>query len=405
MNTGESFRIALSGVVSNRMRSALTMLGILIGVGAVILLVAVGAGSSASVQKSIQSLGTNTLLVSRQNPRGQGTGTQSRPSQLTLTDVKALQNKDANPDLKLVAPGISATVTGTYDGLTYAPGQFLGTTPGYAEIRNYAVQSGSMFSDDDVANHARNVVIGQTVATNLFNTTDVVGRTVQFNAKNFTVVGLLAAKGSNGAQDQDDVVLAPYTAVQDSLTGNTNNVNNISIEAVSQDQMNAASAEVTATLLQSHGITGTRAADFNVLNQATLLSTSDATTQVFTVLLGAVAGISLLVGGIGVMNIMLVTVTERTREIGIRKAIGARKSAILAQFLIEATLLGLLGGVLGVGVGLGLSHFRVAGITPVVQPYSVVLAFGVAVAVGLFFGIYPANRAASLRPIEALRFD
>jgi len=400
----ESLRIALTGVRTNRLRSALTMLGILIGVGAVILLVAVGAGSSAKVQKQIQSLGTNTLLVSRQNPRGQGNATLSRVSQLTLKDVKALQNTDANPDIKAVAPSISATATGSAGGQTYSPSQFVGTTPAYLEIRNYTVASGSMFTDDSVTSHDKVVVIGQTVATNLFGTTDVVGQAIKFNETSFTVVGLLAAKGSNGAQDQDDIVMAPYTAVQDSLAGNSGNVNNISIEAVSQKQMDAASAEVTATLISSHHITTARA-DFNVLNQATLLSTSDATSRVFTVLLGAVAGISLLVGGIGVMNIMLVTVTERTREIGIRKAIGARRSAILSQFLIEAVLLGLLGGVLGVLAGLIGSHFTIVGVQPVVQPYSVALAFGVAVAVGLFFGIYPANRAAALRPIEALRYD
>ena len=242
--------------------------------------------------------------------------------------------------------------------------------------------------------------------TNLFGTQDPVGATVQFNGIDFHVVGVLTPKGSNGAQDQDDIVITPITAVQDTLAGANAPLSQITIEAKSRGAMTAAADEVTTVLLGTHHITDPTNADFQVLNQATLLSTASSTNSVFTVLLGAVAAISLLVGGIGVMNIMLVTVTERTREIGIRKAIGARRSDILGQFLVEAVLLSLLGGVArrrrSASIG---SQFRIVGVTPVVAWYSVALAFGVAVAVGLFFGLYPANRAASLRPIEALRHE
>ncbi|MEZ5145169.1 MAG: ABC transporter permease [Acidimicrobiales bacterium] len=405
MNLGETLRMAVGGIRANRLRSGLTMLGILIGVGAVILLVAVGAGSSAAVQARIESLGTNTLIVFRQPVRGQGVGTQSRASDLTLDDVKALRNPAAAPDIRSVAPGVSANVTASYQGTTYTPASFVGTTPEYADIRGYSMAVGSFITADDVTSHAKTAVIGQTVAQNLFGTTDVIGKEVKFNNATFTVTGLLAAKGSNGQQDQDDVVLAPYTAVQDSISGQAGTVSNISIQAASQQQMDAAAAETNAIMMSSHRITNPRLVDFRILNQATLLQTSDQTAQVFTVLLGAVAGISLLVGGIGVMNIMLVTVTERTREIGIRKAIGARRGSILGQFLVEAVLLAGAGGVLGVLVGIVGSRVQIVGIQPVVQAYSVVLALGVAIGVGLFFGIYPANRAANLRPIDALRFD
>jgi putative ABC transport system permease protein len=406
---GESFRIAIQGVLANRLRSALTMLGILIGVAAVILLVAVGNGSSQAVQKRIEALGTNGLIVFRQFNRGAGgarNGTQSRPSQLTLNDVKALEDKSANPDLKQIAPAVNVSgATGSYEGNTYSPSSFVGTTPNYEEIRNYSIADGRFFNNEDNSQGAKVVVLGQTVVANLFGVNaNPLGETVQFNRTSFQVIGVLAKKGTNGAQDQDDVVIAPLTTIQENLTGITPNVNQIAIEATSRNVMDAAQAEITSTLLASHKITNGRP-DFNVLNQGTLLDTSNSTNRVFTVLLGAVAAISLLVGGIGVMNIMLVTVTERTREIGIRKAIGAQKRDILSQFLVEAVLLSMLGGIVGVIAGLAGSKFKIVGVAPVVQPYSVFLAFGVAVAVGLFFGLYPANRAASLRPIEALRYE
>jgi putative ABC transport system permease protein len=410
VRAGESFKIAIRAILANGLRSALTMLGILIGVGAVIMLVAVGNGSSVAVQKQIQSLGTNTLIVNRQAGFGPGgrtrTGTISRGTDLTVRDVSALRDRTANPDIKAVAPALNAqSVTAAYQGATYSPAQFIGTSAEYAEIRNYKVASGTFFTNDDVAAHAKVVVLGQTVVTNLFGTgADPIGANVKFGNVSLQVIGMLAPKGTNGAQDQDDVAMAPITTVQDSFAGASTSLNNITIEAKSRKVMDAAAAEVTATLLGTHRITN-GVPDFSVLNQGTLLQTSSSTNRVFTVLLGAVAAISLLVGGIGVMNIMLVTVTERTREIGIRKAIGATKSDILMQFLVEAVLLSLLGGLVGVAAGLVGSHFKVVGVTPVVAPYSVFLAFGVAVVVGLFFGIYPANRAASLRPIEALRYE
>lgn len=409
MRLRENLRFAFGGIVANRLRSALTMLGILIGVGAVILLVAVGTGSSHRVQQQIQSLGTNTLTVFRGGFGGGGRariGTQARGNQLTLKDVKALQSQQNAPDVKSVAPVVNAQVTATYQGATYQPGQFVGTTPNYESIRNYQISSGRFFDQNDETSHARVVVLGATVVTNLFGQgADPVGANVNFGGSTFQVIGVLQSKGTNGLQDQDDVAIAPLTAVQDNLTGNTGNVNQIAIEAVSANTMNAAQSEITSTLVSTHKVTDPTNPGFTVLNQASLLSTSNQTNHVLTVLLGAVAAISLLVGGIGVMNIMLVSVTERTREIGIRKAVGARRSDILVQFLVEAMVLSILGGILGVAAGLIGSHFKIVGVQPLVQAYSVVLAFGVALAVGLFFGIYPASRAARLRPIEALRHE
>ncbi len=409
MRLRENLRFAFGGIVANRLRSALTMLGILIGVGAVILLVAVGTGSSHRVQQQIQSLGTNTLTVFRGGFGGGGrarNGTQARGNQLTLKDVKALQSQQNAPDVKSVAPVVNAQVTATYQGATYQPGQFVGTTPNYKSIRNYQISSGRFFDQNDETSHARVVVLGATVVTNLFGQgADPVGANVNFGGSTFQVIGVLQSKGTNGLQDQDDVAIAPLTAVQDNLSGNTGNVNQIAIEAVSANTMNAAQSEITATLVSTHKVTDPTNPGFTVLNQASLLSTSNQTNHVLTVLLGAVAAISQLVGGIGVMNIMLVSVTERTREIGIRKAVGARRSDILVQFLVEAMVLSILGGILGVAAGLIGSHFKIVGVQPLVQAYSVFLAFGVALAVGLFFGIYPASRAARLRPIEALRHE
>jgi putative ABC transport system permease protein len=419
VNLRESVQIAFRGLSGNLLRSLLTMLGILIGVGSVIVLVAVGNGSSVAVQKQIEGLGTNTLVVMRTRGGfgfgggggfaggGRATnGTQSSVSQLSQKDITALSDKSQAPDLKAIAPVVNVqSATATYNGATYQPSQFIGTNAEYLQIRNYSVASGTAFTDADVTNRVRTVLLGQTVVTNLFGGTSPVGATVQFNGIDYTVSGVLAPKGSNGLQDQDDIVIAPITAVDDTLAGANAALSNITIEATSRSAMTNAADEVTTVLLGTHKITDPTQADFQVLNQATLLSTAGSTNHVFTVLLGAVAAISLLVGGIGVMNIMLVTVTERTREIGIRKAIGARRSDILGQFLVEAVLLCVAGGLLGVAAGLVGSRFRIVGVTPVVAWYSVALAFGVAIAVGLFFGLYPANRAASLRPIEALRHE
>lgn len=410
----ESMRIALHGIRANRLRSGLTILGMAIGVGAVIVLVAVGNGSSKAVQDRISSLGTNTLIVMRQGQfgaggRGQSGAAASRQTSLTMKDVAALRNRTDAPSVAAVAPVVNVSTTGTVDGSTATPGQFVGTSPEYFSIRGYEVGAGSLFTQQDVDTHRKTVVLGQTTMRNLFGeqaqAADVVGREVRFGPATFDVGGVLAPKGSNGLQDQDDVVIAPITAVQDSLSGASGSLSQIAVQATDRESMDAAQAEITAVLLRTHRLTDATSADFQVLNQGTLLQTSDQTSQVFTVLLGTVAAISLLVGGIGVMNIMLVTVTERTREIGLRKAIGAHRSDILTQFLVEAVLLAGLGGVAGVLVGIAGTSFRIVGITPVVSSTSVVVAFGVAAAIGLFFGIYPANRAAGLTPVEALRHE
>ena len=406
MNGLENVRIALRGISANKLRSALTVLGILIGVGAVIILVAVGKGSSTSVQNRIKSLGTNTITVLNRGRFGAGTartGTQSRRIQLTMADVNALQDKTQAPDVLTVSPVTQSSVTATYNGATYSV-QVTGTTPSYLDATDYHVQAGRSLTEDDVTNRSRVAVIGQDAVSNLFpGGVNPIGQRVRFGNATFQVIGVLAKKGSNGFQNQDAVAIAPYTAVQDQLTGGTT-FNQLVVQGKSSGSLTAAQAEIT-NILASRNDTAAANLPFLILNQGSLLQTSNSTNETFTVLLGAVAAISLLVGGIGVMNIMLVTVTERTREIGIRKAIGAHKSVILVQFLVESVLLSLIGGIAGVAVGLIGSQSRIVGVQPVIVPYSIALAFGVALAVGVFFGFYPANRAASLRPIDALRYE
>jgi putative ABC transport system permease protein len=401
----ETLRLALTGIFANKLRSGLTILGMTIGVASVIVLIAVGNGSSRAVAASIEALGTNVLLVEPGFSFG-GTAVTSitAPISLTVADANALESKVAAPDVQAAAPAVTASPTLVYGSTTYSPSQFVGTTPAYATAHDYTVQAGDFFTSAQVSKHDRVVVLGPTVVTNLFDGVDPVGDTIQINGVSFQVVGVTTPKGTNGVTDEDDIAFAPITAVQDTLTG-YGSVDSITVESKSESDLNAAEAEVTSIIEQRHQITDTANPGFRVINQGSLLTASTASSGVFTTLLGEVAAISLLVGGIGVMNIMLVSVTERTREIGIRKAVGARRSDILTQFLTEAVLVSFFGGLAGVALGVIGSQFTIAGVHPAIATYSIFLAFGAAVLTGLFFGTYPAGRAAALRPIEALRFE
>jgi putative ABC transport system permease protein len=431
MNVPEAAHFAWQGVNANKPRSALTTLGILIGVAAVIILVAVGTGSSRSVQAQIDALGSNTLTVQASSTApggrsgtafagpdvviGPGGGadqstsqnaTSTRAPQLTLADAKALAASKEAPDVLGVAPVVNAqSVTATYDGASHSVVTFTGTTPAYLLIDNSSVEYGATFTDADYLEHRRVALLGETVAKDLVgnDVSRLVGRTVQFNGSEFRVAGILKPKGSTGPQDQDDRVIAPLTAVQDTLSG-YGALTAISVKATSADTVADAESEVESILDSRHDVSATDR-DYSVTSASSILSAATSSNRTFTVLLGAVAAISLLVGGIGVMNIMLVTVTERTREIGIKKALGAGRGDIVGQFLTEAVLLSLFGGLVGVVVGVAGSRFTIVGVQPAVAPYSVGLAFAVAVLIGLFFGLYPANRAASLRPIDALRYE
>jgi putative ABC transport system permease protein len=401
----ETLRIAWGGIVTNKLRSSLTILGMTIGVASVIVLIAVGNGSSKAVQSRIQSLGTNVLIVMGGRSRGGARGTTSTSITLTKQDAEALQNPSLAPDVQSSSPVVNASsVKLVFGGTSYEPSSFVGTTPSYLQAHSYKVAEGASFSPEAVSKHERVVVIGQTIVAELFAGQSAVGQSIKLNGSSYQVVGVLASKGSNGATNEDDVVMAPITTVQDSVTG-LGSINSITVEARSQSALNAAESEVSQIIEERHKVKNTSEPGFQVLNQGSLLETSSSTSSVFTTLLGEVAAISLLVGGIGVMNIMLVSVTERTREIGIRKAIGARRSDILTQFLTEALLVSLIGGITGVLVGVLASQFEIAGVKPEVATYSIFLAFGAAALSGLFFGTYPAARAATLRPIEALRFE
>ncbi|MEV7924809.1 MULTISPECIES: ABC transporter permease [unclassified Kitasatospora] len=399
----QMLRFAVGGLAANKVRSALTMLGVLIGVASVILLLAVGNGSSVAVKESITSLGTNSLTVSSGSASG-GARATSSVKKLTVADAKALAADTDSTAIRSVAPVVTTSGTALYGDISYSPGSIVGTYPAYFETANQKVAHGEYFTDDDVLGSRKVAVLGATTAKQLFDTVDPVGKKIVLGGTPFTVVGVLQAKGGSGFTDPDDVVIAPLPTVQNAFTG-FGAVNQILVQASSADSTTAAQAEITRVLLGTHAIADPTKADFRITSQSSLLTARESTTKTFTVLLGAVAAISLLVGGIGITNIMLVTVTERTREIGIRKALGAPRAVILGQFLTESTLLSVLGAGLGVAAGIAGSHFSIVGIKPVVIPESVIGAFGIAVAIGLFFGSYPANRAASLRPIDALRHE
>jgi putative ABC transport system permease protein len=404
----ESFRMAVGGIVANKMRSALTMLGILIGVASVIVLIAVGAGSAQASRERLEALGSNTLTVIPGGLQLPGTSSsRTRKVEVTDGDVAALQDKNQAPSVADVVPTVSGNARIILDGESTRPAQGIGSTPNFADVRNFPLQAGEFFTQEDLDGRRKVIVIGTTVAKNLIGETEdpatLIGRKVKYGSSSFVVVGIFETKGSNGFQDQDDIAVVPLTTARDTITGGSKTVDGLTVRATSRESTDAAQTEVQSVLMARHK--GTTTSDFLVLNQASLQQTQDESNKTFTTLLGAVAAISLLVGGIGVMNIMLVTVTERTREIGIRKAIGARRVHIVSQFLTEAVLLSMLGGLAGVAVGMIGSTFRIVGTRPIVQPFSIFLAFGVAVATGLFFGLFPANRASKLRPIDALRHE
>jgi putative ABC transport system permease protein len=403
-------RIAVTALTVHKMRSILTMLGIVIGVAAVISLVAVGQGAQAQVLNQFESLGSNLITVSAmQSFDFRSSGLQESATELTMADVAAIE---ALADkVSTVAPVYSSNATATYSGNTTST-SISGVTEAYATVRNQGVSQGRFITDEDNDKGSMVVVLGSTIVEDLFGSASVnpVGETVRINRQNYEVIGVLTSKGSSaGMNNQDNVIMMPLRTAQLKLGGaGTDTVSTINLQASSSDEMEVAQAQVTAILRAKHGLAAGADDDFQVRNQADILSSVTSTSGTFTTLLGSIAAISLLVGGIGIMNIMLVSVTERTREVGLRKAVGAKRGDILIQFLAEAIVISALGGLIGVILGvvgaqviaplLGSSEAVVTG-------QSVALAVIVSLAIGVFFGLYPANRAAALNPIQALRYE
>jgi putative ABC transport system permease protein len=414
MNFTQTLLISLQSLSGNKLRSALTVLGIVIGVAAVIAMLGIGRGAQAGITANITSIGTNLLFV-RPGAVQQAGGVKSAAGaagSLTLDDATALQSVSG---ISAVAPEVDGRAQVVYQGVN-ANTSLIGTTPDYAIARNAEIDQGDFLTDGEVSGRSLVTVLGATVATTLFGDAgSAIGQTIRVDGVPVKVVGVLVAKGGSGFGNQDDEMLVPITTAQTRLIGGqrrgaTTSVNTINIQVASADQMDQVSADVSEVLRERHNVLA-GAEDFTVQNQADALSALTSVTNTLTLFLGGIAGISLVVGGIGVMNIMLVSVTERTREIGIRKAVGARRADILTQFLVESAALSLLGGLIGIALGwliaTGIGRVQLGGnaIKPVVGLDSVLLATIFSAAVGLFFGIYPAMRAASLAPVEALRYE
>jgi putative ABC transport system permease protein len=413
VNLMESVRIALRSLSANKLRSTLTMLGIIIGVAAVIALMSIGRGAQHAIDSQITSMGTNLLFVSPGAVSSEGVRqAQGSAQTLTYEDALALNDPQNLPAVAGVAPEVRSFGQVVYLGNNVNT-QIVGVTPDYESVRNYQVQSGEFINQANINARSLVAVIGANVANTLFNGQDPVGQSVRINNVAFRVIGVLVAKGGSGFGNQDDQILVPLTTAMTRLRrdrfGGGNVVSQITVQVVDANQIDAATQQISEVLRQRHHVRYED--DFTIRSQQDILASANQITGVMTLFLGGVAGISLLVGGIGIMNIMLVSVTERTREIGIRKAIGATRHNVLWQFLTEATILSVLGGLIGIALGAGLARL-ISGIPmgtvtlqPVVALDSILLATLFSLMVGLFFGIYPAFRAAQLNPIEALRYE
>ena len=404
INVLQVYKVSLVALRRNPMRTVLTMLGVIIGVGCVVAMVAIGQGASAAIRSQIGSLGTNMLIIFS-GSRSSGGVRHGMGSVQTLTVDDAAAIARECPSVAIAEPGVRTGAQLVYGNQNWST-SVQGTGPDFLTIRAWALARGAYFTEEDVKAATKVAVIGQTVAENLFGNTNPVGQIVRIKGLPFRVIGLLERKGANTMGDQDDIVAVPYTTAQKRLMGVTW-IGTILVSAVSPDAIDRATDEITALLRQRHRLGPTQEGDFGIRSQQEIASAATQMTGVLTMLLGAIASVSLLVGGIGIMNIMLVSVTERTREIGVRRALGARRGDIRLQFLIEASLISGLGGAVGIGIGMLIARLvsRVGGWPTLVEPQIVAVAFLFAGLIGVGFGLYPAAKAARLNPIEALRYE